>query len=258
VVALDHHALHGVGAAEGGGRRGHVAGGELGADPGRGHDVAVVGLQGDGDHLDPPGAAEVGQQGGVAGGLVAEAEVLAHHHRPGGQGVEQDLGGERLGRDLRQLAGELEHQHDVHAGRAEQVDPAVEGGEQRRLAARAEHGQRVAVEGDRGRRHAPGRRLGRHPAQQGPVPPVDAVEHPHGDHRRLHALGQGRHPVVALHRGTPLGFPGPLPIHRGTPLGFPGPLPIHRGTPLGFPGPLRRFTVMPAPPWGGPGRRCPG
>src|SRR4029453_13907846 len=32
VVALDHHALHGVGAAKGGGRRGHVAGGELGAD----------------------------------------------------------------------------------------------------------------------------------------------------------------------------------------------------------------------------------
>jgi hypothetical protein len=39
--------------------------------------------------------------------------------------------------------------------------------------------------------------------------------------------------------GTPLGFPGPLPIPRGTPLGFPGPLPIPRGTPLGFPGPLR-------------------
>jgi hypothetical protein len=28
-----------------------------------------------------------------------------------------------------------------------------------------------------------------------------------------------------MHRGTPLGFPGPLrPMHRGTPLGFPGPL----------------------------------
>jgi hypothetical protein len=28
-------------------------------------------------------------------------------------------------------------------------------------------------------------------------------------------------------------------IHRGTPPGFPGPLPTDRGTPPGFPGPLR-------------------
>ncbi len=49
---------------------------------------------------------------------------------------------------------------------------------------------------------------------------------------------------LPIHRGTPPGFPGPLRIHRGTPLGFPGPLrPIHRGTPLGFPGPLRPIAV---------------
>jgi hypothetical protein len=30
---------------------------------------------------------------------------------------------------------------------------------------------------------------------------------------------------------------------RGTPSGFPGPLPIDRGTPSGFPGPLRSASV---------------
>src|SRR5262245_34317983 len=35
----------------------------------------------------------------------------------------------------------------------------------------------------------------------------------------------------STHRGTPSGFPEPLPTHRGTPSGFPEPLPTHRGTP---------------------------
>jgi ABC-2 type transport system ATP-binding protein len=41
-------------------------------------------------------------------------------------------------------------------------------------------------------------------------------------------------------------------LHRGTPLGFPGPLLMHRGTPSGFPGPLRAIT------WRGGRRRGPG
>src|SRR6266511_4138592 len=47
-----------------------------------------------------------------------------------------------------------------------------------------------------------------------------------------------------IDRGTPSGFPGPLPSHRGTPSGFPGPLPVHRGTPSGFPGPLRAWSTI--------------
>jgi hypothetical protein len=41
---------------------------------------------------------------------------------------------------------------------------------------------------------------------------------------------------------TPTASPGL--ILRGTPSGFPGPLPILRGTPAGFPGPLRRPAVF--------------
>jgi hypothetical protein len=201
-AVADHHlALDGERAAEGGGRGLHVAGGQLGPDPGRGDDLAGLGVQGDGDDLDPAGAAEVGQQGRVAGRLVAEAEVLPHHHGPGGQPVEQHLGGEVLGADLGQLLGELEHEHDRHAGLAEQLDLAVQGGEQGRLAARAEHGQGVAVEGDGRRRHPALGRLGRHPVQQRPVPAVDAVEHPHRDHRAVEPGGQGGQPVEAPHPG---------------------------------------------------------
>ncbi|MFL5793233.1 MAG: DUF4129 domain-containing protein, partial [Actinomycetota bacterium] len=64
--------------------------------------------------------------------------------------------------------------------------------------------------------------------------------------RGLAAAGLPRHPAEApfeyaarvlesalapIHRGTPSGFPRPLPTDRGTPSGFPRPLPIHRGTP---------------------------
>ncbi len=41
-------------------------------------------------------------------------------------------------------------------------------------------------------------------------------------------------------------------IHRGPPLGFPGPLRIHRGTPSGFPGPLRPGGGGQAAPGSGP------
>ena len=184
-------------------------------------------VQGDGHDLDPAGAAELGQQGRVAGRLVAEAEVLADHHRPGGQAVEQHLGGERLGTDLRQLAGELEHQHDLHAGVAEQLDLAVKGGEQGRLAPGAKDGQRVPVEGDRRRRDPAGGRLGGHPVQQGPVAAVDPVEHADGDHGAVQVGGEGGQPVEAAGRSRGGG-----------------------GDPSG--------RVTPAPPWGGRGRRCPG
>ena len=217
-VAGDHHPLDGVEAAEGGGRRGHVAGGQLGPDPGRGDDLAAVGVQADGDHLDPPGPAQVGQQVRVAGRLVAEAEVLPHHHRPGAQAAEEHVGGERLRPHLGQLGGEGQHQHDLDAGLAQQLDLAVQRGEQRRLAPGPQDGQGVAVEGDRGRGHAPGGRLGGHPVQQRPVPPVDPVEHPNGDHGRPQPGRDGGNPVV----------------------------------------PLPPATVTPAPPWGGRGRRCPG
>jgi GTP cyclohydrolase I len=37
------------------------------------------------------------------------------------------------------------------------------------------------------------------------------------------------------------------PIHRGTPSGFPGPLPTDRGTPWGLPGPLRPLGLADTP-----------
>jgi LmbE family N-acetylglucosaminyl deacetylase len=64
----------------------------------------------------------------------------------------------------------------------------------------------------------------------------------HPDHRAAGLLTvdgvvAARDPLYRVPTEAPLrkGFP----TNRGTPSGFPGPLPIHRGTPPGFPGPLR-------------------
>src|SRR6266511_3418813 len=66
-------------------------------------------------------------------------------------------------------------------------------------------------------------------AHREPTPgrPGDAGVHCRCPSARRHRLFRPRL-RVPIHRGTLLGFPGPLPIHRGTLLGFPGPLPIHR------------------------------
>ena len=180
----------------------------------------LVGVEPDADRLDPALGAERGEQGEVALGTVAEAEVLPHHHRAGVQRAEQDLDGEVLRGHLRQLGGERQHQHQPHAGRAQQLGPLGHRAEQRRDLGRPQHLERVAVEGDRRRLRVPDGGLGHHPAQQRLVAAVDAVEHADGGHGRAEA---GRQLAEAV---------GDAHAHRR--------------------------TLTPAPPWSGPGRRRPG
>jgi Domain of unknown function (DUF4129) len=62
--------------------------------------------------------------------------------------------------------------------------------------------------------------------------------------RGLAAAGLPRHPAEAPFEYATRVLESALdPTDRGTPLGFPGPLPMHRGTPSGFPGPLRPSSV---------------
>ena len=84
----------------------------------------------------------------VAGGLVAEAEVGALDDGLGVQLVDQDLDDEVGRRQLRELGGERQDQHRVHAQLGHQFGAAVVRGEQRRVAAGAHDLAGVRVEGD--------------------------------------------------------------------------------------------------------------
>ena len=89
-VAGDHHALDGMGRSRGGGRGGHVPGGQLGPDPRGGHHLVAGRLQGTATTSIPRGRPRPASRAGSPARLVAEAEVLADHHRPGARAVEQD------------------------------------------------------------------------------------------------------------------------------------------------------------------------
>ncbi len=180
LVAPDHHALDPVEAAElvGGGR--DVTVGEVLADQ-RGRDVLQAAHQGHPDGDEVVFLAEFAQGGQVAGGLVAEPEVLPHHDPGGVEPVDQGDLHELLGGGARELQRERQDQHRVDPEGAEQLDAPVGGGELRRVAAGPHHLVGVGVEGhrDRGDPELPGELDGL--AHQRLVTPVNAVEHPDRD-----------------------------------------------------------------------------
>ena len=94
LVAFDHRALDHERGAEAAPGAGHVAGGDLGPDPGRGDGLAV-----DFDQRHDPRLELLvgGEHRRVALGFRAEAEVLADRDTLGGQPLDQDVLDELLG-----------------------------------------------------------------------------------------------------------------------------------------------------------------
>ncbi len=134
-----------------------------------------------------------------AGGLVAEAEVGALDDRLGAQPVDQDLDHEVGRGELRELLGEREDQHRVHAQLRHQFGPAVVRGEQRRVAAGADDLAGVRVEGDDdgGDAQRPGAVHG--VADDELVPAVNAVVGADGDDAASPVLGDVLQATPALH-----------------------------------------------------------
>ena len=141
-----------------------------------------------GDIEAQPGAHAL-EQGHVALPVAPEVEVVAHHHGPGVEATDQDLGHELLGRLGRPLGVEVQHDGEVGPRRGQQGQLLVEVGEQQRGRARAHHAGGVAVEGDHGGKGAdlPGRRAG--PVDEAPVAQVHAVEGPDGHHGAFGGTG---------------------------------------------------------------------
>ena len=65
--------------------------------------------------------AQVGQRVHVALRLMAEVEVVAFVHFARVQGLDQHLPGEVVRRHQREVAGERQHQHGIHAGLLQQL-----------------------------------------------------------------------------------------------------------------------------------------
>ena len=164
---------------------------------------------------------------------VEEPHAVAAAHRhpgPGGDspqplGQRRDIGRGRFGIET---AGEDHRRRDPAGGR--RLELGLQGG-----VGDGQHGQV-----DRPRQVGQGREAGA--AGHLPVAGVDQLDRPPepapeqlGDQRVPERPGPAAGPH---HRHRP-GLQQWGEIHRGTPSGFPGPLPILRGTPSGFPGPLR-------------------
>ena len=135
----------------------------------------------------------------VAGGPVAEPEVVADHHERGVQVLDQDVVHELLGRELGELRRERDHAEHVDAERLDQLGLAGRLGQHGRVRAGPDHLGRVRVEGHDHRRDA---------EFSGPVdgvpddllvPPVDAVEDADGDHRPAPAARRRLIPPPPLH-----------------------------------------------------------
>ena len=136
-------------------------------------------------HLEAQLGAHLLEERHVAAPPVAEVEVLSHHHLPGVQAPDEDLGHELLRGLPRPLVVEVDHHHDVEPGVGQQLQALLEVGEQAGRGLGADDLRRVAVEGDQGADvtplHGPAAHLGDHR----PVPEVKPVVGPDGDHRPL-------------------------------------------------------------------------
>src|SRR5918996_899355 len=104
LVAAGHHTPHLVVPAQQAVGRGHLALDQGVADAGRRHKHVLAARAAVGPDqlqaldLEPQLGAQLAQQRHVAGAPVPEVEVLAHHHVPGVEAVDQDLLDEVLGR----------------------------------------------------------------------------------------------------------------------------------------------------------------
>jgi hypothetical protein len=154
-VAADDDALDPVRAAERTGGGGHVADRQPLPDIGRGDRHAVVHQQRHALGGEVVLLAELGQHGHVAGGLVAEPEVLPYHDGGGVEPFGQDDANELIRAEPGEFQVEREHEDRVGAQARQELGAASRRGQQRRMRAGPDHLVRVRVEGDRHHRQLP-------------------------------------------------------------------------------------------------------
>lgn len=198
-VALDHPTLDHVRVIQERARQGGVARLDRGADPARRADLAAPF-----DPLDPAHAeaivlAERRQGLGIAGALVAEAEVGADHHVARAEPAGEDVVDELLRRLPHQERGEREREQvlDPELGQEARLDP--EGGQPGRRARRGQDLARVRLEGDHAERRAQRPRLLARGPDQRAVAAVHAVEVADRDHAMERGLRQAPVAPVDLH-----------------------------------------------------------
>ena len=95
------------------------------------------------------------------------------------------------GRQQRHLAGEIEKNHPVYPRLSQKRFPFLGRGEHAEGDLRAQYLLGVGAKGNDRRRQSPCSRLGLNPCDDGPVPPVHAVEHAQRGEERLLRIGFG-------------------------------------------------------------------
>ncbi len=126
---------------------------------------------------------ELAEQRDVALPVATEVEVLADHHGPGGQGVDEDLLHELAGRLLRAGLVEPEHDRGVQAGLGQELELGGQVGQQAGRRLGPHDAGRVPVEGDD---DAPGSGVSGQTADlgdHGGMAQVHTVERADGDDR---------------------------------------------------------------------------
>ena len=176
-VTADDDALHPVRAAQRAGGGGHVTRGQLLPDVRRGDRYAVGHQQRHALGGEVVFLAQLRQQRHVTHGLMAEPEVLPHHHGGGVQPFGQDDADELIRAEPGEFQVEREHADRVGAEAGEELGPPARGNEQRRMRTGPDHLIRVRIEGDHHDRQLPGPRNLFRPADDALVTAVHAVEH---------------------------------------------------------------------------------
>ena len=189
-----------------------VAQGQGGADGGRRDLVGVVGdLAVRTEQVDPFDGkagftAHGAQELDVSPTSVTEVEVLPDHDHLGPEAVDQDLADEVLRRLLGTLLVEADDEEQVETGGLQQFQLLLGVGQQQGGALGADQAGGVLVEGDQRGRDPPVSGQLPHPVDDGPVPEMDTVVGPDGDHRATRERRAGPRVPHHLHadEGTPL------------------------------------------------------
>ena len=178
-----------------------LTGGDELADAAGGDGFVAEGARG----VDADGEAEFGAEGGegvdAAFGLVAEAEVFAFVELGDVEGLLEDFGGEGAGGGAGELGGEGEDEDGIDAGGGEELDLAMQGGDEGLGGFGAEDAYGVGVEGDGdgtdAERAGSGDYFGDDPAVAG----VDAIEVADGGYGGAEGGGDFGEGVEDFHSG---------------------------------------------------------
>ena len=202
-VAAHHHTLDPVRAPEGLGGGHHIAGIHAGPHVGgREGDRLALMLLGDQRHpVDRKSQPLTGFAEGVnvARRLLAEGEVLPHHHLHHMKALDEQFVDIAVRGEFHEVGRERHHQEDIHAEFLDQFGPPRQSGQLRRMTAREDDLHRVRVEGHQYCRHTAGpARLDR-PGDDLGVAAVHTVENPDGQHATAPVRGDLVLPAPTLH-----------------------------------------------------------